>query len=55
VSNDFYEDDEPIEKIKAIFNGGEKVSTARPHGQTVYVSVDADGMRSRSGPNTTTT
>lgn len=39
MSADFYEDDEPIEKIKAIFERGEKVRTARPRGQTAYLEV----------------
>jgi hypothetical protein len=52
---DFYEDDEPIEKIEAAFERAERVYTARPRGQTVYLSVHADGVRSDFGPNTRTT
>jgi hypothetical protein len=42
MSNDFYEEDEPLEKIEAIFERGRKVLTAPPsRGQTVF--LDAAG------------
>lgn len=40
---DFYEDDEPVEKLVAKFNRGDKVVTAPPEpgwGQTMFVSSD---------------
>lgn len=38
--HDFYEEDEPLEKIKTIFENGEKVRTRRPsHGVTETLRV----------------
>jgi hypothetical protein len=52
---DFYEEDEPIEKIEAAFERGEKVMTARPRGQTVYLDVPASGPLLWSSDGTWTT
>ena len=38
MSNDFYEEDEPLEDVVAAFDCGRKVLTRRPaRGQTVYL------------------
>jgi hypothetical protein len=37
--SDFYEEDEPVEKIIAAFERGEKGVTARPRGRTVYLLI----------------
>lgn len=38
---DFYEDDEPVEDVIAIFDRGEKVRTVRPRGRTERLDVPA--------------
>ena len=41
-SNDFYEEDEPVEDVVAAFERGRKVLTRQPgRGQTVY--LDSNG------------
>jgi hypothetical protein len=47
-SSDFYEDDEPVEKIKAAFERGIKGVTARPRGRTEYLSVGQGTSFSRA-------
>ena len=37
VTNDFYEDDEPAQKIHALFTAGSKQSTERPQPSWVLV------------------
>lgn len=40
MSGDFYEDDEPVEKIKAAFEAGTKHETGEPFlGFTTYLAV----------------
>ena len=45
MSNDFYEDDEPVEKIEASYAAGEHGVTApRSHGHTQYLHVQGFGV-----------
>ena len=46
--SDFYEEDEPVEKIKAAFERGIKGVTARPRGRTEYLSVGQGTSFSRA-------
>jgi hypothetical protein len=51
-ADDFYEEDEPVEKIKAAFERGEKHVTARPvrqteRGQTAYLNTGVVEARPR--------
>lgn len=48
----FYEDDEPIEKIKAAFERGIKGITAQPRGRTENLSTGRGG-RQKIQPNVT--
>lgn len=45
MSNDFYEDDEPVEKISAAFIKGEKHLTKAPvNGRNAYVALPGLAM-----------
>lgn len=55
MSNDFYEDDEPVEKIIAAFAKGEKHETGRPvNGRNYYLALPGSPAWQRFPPLTTT-
>lgn len=46
---DFYEDDEPVEKIKAAFAAGRKGQTEAPcAGATAYLAIPGIGLKPAS-------
>ena len=55
--SDFYEDDEPLDKVKALFENGDKVSTARPRSpvgwRCEHFSMTTGGVVSLPVPPTT--
>lgn len=52
TSDDFYEDDEPINKIRSDFGSSEKGRTRRvSHGKTVYLALSGVAPASNNEPS----